>query len=170
MTSLCEQVLTRLEGKRLATAESLTGGRIGAALTAVPGASRVYAGGVVSYTDEVKHRVLGVPEEMLKSCGAVSAAVAQAMAQGAREALSADVAVSATGLAGPGGDDFGNGVGTVFIGYSDAAQTLSRRFLFTGNREQIRTQTVEAALKLILENQHPSENAGIVHRCGDPLA
>ena len=158
MMSLCEQVLTRLEGKRLATAESLTGGRIGAALTAVPGASRVYAGGVVSYTDGVKERLLVVPAEALERFGAVSAPVAQAMAQGARRQLQADVAVSVTGLAGPGGDAYGNPVGTVFIGYADEIRACAREYHFTGDREQIRTKTVEAALKLLLEYQNPGIN------------
>ena len=153
MMKLCSEVLTRLAGKRLATAESLTGGWIGAAITAVPGASAVYAGGIVSYTNEVKHRLLGVPQQVLQTCGAVSAPTAEAMARGARELLQTDVAVSVTGLAGPGGDDFGNSVGTVFIGYCDENRTVSRKYLFSGSREQIRTQTVQAALELILEYQ-----------------
>ena len=80
-TSLCCDVLKVLEGKTLATAESLTGGGIGAAITGTPGASAVYVGGVVSYTNAVKNRILGVPEEILKEHGAVSAPVAKAMAQ-----------------------------------------------------------------------------------------
>ena len=82
--SLSAKVLTALAGKRLATAESLTGGGIGQALTSVSGASAVFAGGVISYTNEVKHKVLGVPVETLNTLGPVSAPVAQAMAQGAR--------------------------------------------------------------------------------------
>ena len=108
MTSLCCDVLKALEGKTLATAESCTGGGIGAALTAVPGSSSVYVGGVISYTNEVKAGVLGVSRDLLDREGAVSAPVAQAMAKGVRELLHADVAVSVTGLAGPGGDDYGN--------------------------------------------------------------
>ena len=82
--SLSAKVLTALAGKRLATAESLTGGGIGAAITSVSGASAVFAGGIISYTNEVKHKVLGVPVEILDSCGAVSAPVAKSMAEGAR--------------------------------------------------------------------------------------
>ncbi|HIT35002.1 MAG TPA: CinA family protein [Candidatus Faecousia intestinigallinarum] len=150
MTNLACNVLKALAGKTLATAESCTGGGIGAALTAIPGASGVYVGGVISYTNAVKRRLLGVPEEMLEQCGAVSAPVAEAMAQGARKALGAEIAVSVTGLAGPGGDAFGNPVGTVFVGYADAGGSLAREFHFPGDREEVRAQAVEAALRLIL--------------------
>ena len=105
----------RERGLSLATAESCTGGLVGGALTAVPGSSDTYRGGIISYTNEVKHRLLGVPEELLSQYGAVSAPVAEAMARGAASALGADVAVSTTGLAGPGGDEFGNPVGTVYL-------------------------------------------------------
>ena len=145
------KVLQALAGKRLATAESLTGGGIGHALTGVSGASAVYAGGIISYTNEVKHRLLGVPTELLDTLGAVSQPVAQAMAQGARKALCADVAVSVTGLAGPGGDEFGHSVGTVFIGYSDERTSFAREYHFSGDREAVRNQTIEAALALVLE-------------------
>ena len=153
MMNLCFDVLKALEGKTLVTAESCTGGGIGAALTAVPGSSAVYKGGIISYCDEVKHRLLGVPRKLLETVGAVSAPVAEAMAKGARKALEADVAVSVTGLAGPDGDDFGNPVGTVFVGYADSNGVCSREFHFSGGREQIRNQTIEAALRLVLEMQ-----------------
>ena len=147
----CKETLNRLQGKRLATAESLTGGGIGAAITGVSGASRVYAGGIISYTNEVKHRLLGVPVELLEGLGAVSGPVAKAMAQGARTALQADVAVSVTGLAGPDGDEFGHPVGTVFIGYADGENSLFREYHFNGDREAVRNQTILAALELVLE-------------------
>ena len=152
MMSLCCDVISRLQGKTLVTAESLTGGGIGAALTQVSGASAVYKGGIISYTNEVKNKLLGVPVESLEQFGAVSEPVAGAMAEGARKALEADVAVSVTGLAGPGGDDYGNPVGTVFIGYSDADKTVVKPCLFSGDRESIRRQTAEEALKLILKH------------------
>ena len=148
--SLCCDVLSLLQGKTLVTAESLTGGGIGAALTAVSGSSAVYKGGIISYTNEVKHQLLGVPADTLEQFGAVSEPVARAMAEGARKVLKADVAVSVTGLAGPGGDDYGNPVGTVFIGYSDENGTVAKHCLFTGDRESIRSQTIEAALHLLL--------------------
>ncbi len=150
-TAHCSDVLTALQGKTLVTAESLTGGGIGAGLTAVSGASTVYKGGVISYTNEVKHKVLGVPEDVLEVCGAVSSQTAKAMAQGVRQLLNADVAVSVTGLAGPGGDDFGNPVGTVFIGFASEERVVVEKHLFCGTREEIREHTIEEALKLILE-------------------
>lgn len=150
MTAASE-VIARLSGKTLVTAESCTGGGIGAALTAVSGASAVYKGGIISYTNWVKCNLLHVDEGMLETLGAVSAPVAEAMAAGARNVLEADVAVSVTGLAGPGGDEYGNPVGRVYIGYSDETKILSREFTFHGDREAIRTQAIEAALKLILE-------------------
>ena len=151
MTKLSSKVLSVLAGKTLVTAESLTGGGIGSALTAVSGASAVYKGGVISYTNEVKHAVLGVPEHILETYGAVSQWTAGYMAAGVRKLLDADVAVSVTGLAGPGGDEFGNPVGTVFIGYEDQKQAVVKHCLFSGSREEIRQQTIEAALNLILE-------------------
>lgn len=153
MTTLCCEVLEALRGKTLVTAESCTGGGIGAALTAVPGSSNVYKGGIISYTNWVKHHLLGVNEALLETVGAVSAPVAEAMAKGAREALQADVAVSVTGLAGPGGDEFGNPVGTVFIGYCDERIVLSRHFCFPGDREDVRRAAAREALKLVLEQQ-----------------
>ncbi|MEE1035977.1 MAG: CinA family protein [Oscillospiraceae bacterium] len=150
MTRCCE-LLETLKGKTLVTAESCTGGGIGAALTAIPGSSEIYKGGIISYTNWVKENILGVDGGLLESRGAVSAPVARAMAEGARRVLQADIAVSVTGLAGPGGDDFGNPVGTVFIGYSDTNTMLSREFHFSGDREAVRRQTVEAAVELVLE-------------------
>ena len=151
MMTLCSDVLKVLAGKTLATAESCTGGGIGAALTAVSGASAVYKGGIISYTNWVKHHLLCVPEEMFVTFGAVSAPVAQAMARGARNALQTDVAVSVTGLAGPGGDEFGNPVGTVFIGYADRENVISREYHFEGTREDVRNCAIRESLKLILE-------------------
>ena len=151
MMTLCCKLVSALEGKTLATAESITAGGIGAAVTQVPGSSKVYAGGIISYTDAVKHRQLGVPEQLLEQLGAVSAPVAEAMAQGVRLRLGADIGLSVTGLAGPGGDSFGNPVGTVYIGCSFADRTLSRTYSNRGDRDSIRSQTIRAALELVLE-------------------
>ena len=151
MMSLCCDVLKALEGKSLVTAESCTGGGIGAALTAIAGSSSVYKGGIISYTNWVKQNLLAVPHSYLEQFGAVSAPVAEAMAVGARQTLMADVAVSITGLAGPGGDEFGNPVGTVFVGYSDERLTMSEEHHFTGDRETVRKLAVEAALRLVLK-------------------
>ena len=150
MMNLVCKVIAALAGKTLATAESCTGGGIGAALTAVPGSSAAYKGGIISYTNWVKENLLSVPGSLLETCGAVSAPVAEAMAQGARRALEADIAVSVTGLAGPGGDEFGNPVGTVFIGFADESKTISKEFHFEGDREAVRQQAKEQALLLIL--------------------
>ena len=151
MMTLCSNVLKALKGKTIATAESLTGGGIGNALTAVSGSSAVYKGGVISYCNEIKHRLLGVDLDILATLGPVSAPVAEQMASGARKSLRTDIAVSVTGLAGPGGDEFGNPQGTVYIGYADETIVFSRKFLFEGDRESVRRQTIEAALRMVLE-------------------
>lgn len=152
MMTLCSKVLSALEGRTLATAESLTGGGIGSALTAVPGASAVYKGGVISYTNAVKEKLLGVSHETLENHGAVSLETAREMADGARRLLEADAAVAVTGLAGPGGDEFGNPVGTVCIGFSSAEGSFAVKHLFSGDREAVRSQTIRAALELVLDN------------------
>ena len=152
MTKLSYDVIKVLSGKTVVTAESCTGGGIGAVLTSVPGSSAVYKGGIISYTNAVKAALLNVDQQLLDRKGAVSAEVAEAMAIGVRNALIADVAVSVTGLAGPGGDEFGNPVGTVFIGYSDAKVTLAEEYHFSGDRDAVREQAAQAALELILKN------------------
>ena len=154
MTRLCCDVLSalRAKGMTLVTAESLTGGGIGAALTAVPGASDVFKGGVISYVDQVKEEVLGVSRGVLDCCGAVSSQTAEAMAIGVRKLLKADAAVSVTGLAGPGGDEFGHEVGTVFIGFSTQTATMVEECHFEGTREEVRNLTIAAALRLILSH------------------
>ena len=152
MTTLCCDVLTALAGKTLATAESCTGGMIGAALTAIPGASKVYKGGVISYWSEIKEKLLNVSREDLENLGPVSMQVAGSMAQGARKLLKTDVAISVTGLAGPDGDEFGRSVGTVFVGFDNGAKTVVKQYRFDGDRDAVRHQAAEAALKLILEN------------------
>ena len=152
MTKLCSDVLKALAGKTLVTAESLTGGGIGAALTGVSGSSAVYKGGIISYTNWVKEHILGVSHETLDQFGAVSLQTAQEMAVGARRVLQADVAVSVTGLAGPGGDDYGNPVGTVCIGFCNAHESFAVKHHFAGSREEVRNQTIRAALELVLDN------------------
>lgn len=151
MTKLTFDVIAALNGKTLSVAESCTGGMIGALLTGVPGCSAVFKGGVISYTNEVKVEVLRVSKEILDREGAVSRPVAEAMAVGVRELTNSDCAVSVTGLAGPGGDEFGNPVGTVYIGYADEKRVLAVKHVFSGDREKVRCQAVEAALNLILK-------------------
>ena len=152
MNDLASQVIAVLRGKTLATAESCTGGGIGDTLTSVAGSSAVYKGGVISYTNQIKVRLLNVPEQVLREKGAVSKETAEAMASGARAVIMSDIAVSVTGLAGPGGDDFGNPVGTVFIGYCDSHTCCSRKYHFSGDREAVRKQSIREALSLILEH------------------
>lgn len=152
-TGLAQRVIeaARERSLTLATAESCTGGLISAALTDVPGASEVLLGGVVSYANEVKRDSLGVPEEILREHGAVSEQTACAMAAGAREALGADIAVSVTGIAGPGGAVPGKPVGTVWVGVSYADATVAKLYHFKGDRNSVRMQTVEAALCAMLD-------------------
>ena len=141
----------RAAGKTVGTAESLTGGLIAATLIDVPGSSDVVRGGIVSYSSDVKRDVLGVGRETLALCGAVSEETACAMAEGARRALACDVAVSVTGIAGPGGAEPGKPVGTVWIGRADAALTCARCCHFPGTRDEVRLLTVRAALEFALE-------------------
>ena len=151
MTKLWCDVVKALEGKTLVTAESCTGGGIGSALTSVPGSSAVYKGGVICYTNWVKEHILGVDPQLLEEFGAVSAPVAQAMAQGVRKKLEADISLSVTGLAGPGGDEYGNPVGTVFIGCDSIWGTETREYHFEGDRAYVRERAISAALELAME-------------------
>lgn len=148
-----QQVIERLTamGKTLATAESCTGGLIGEKLTSVSGASRVYRGGVISYCNEIKQRLLNVDGKLLDTLGAVSSPVAEQMAQGARNALQADYGVSVTGIAGPNSDETGRPVGLVYLGVSSEEKTLVREYRFDGTREEIRRQACLDALRLLLE-------------------
>ena len=135
----------------VSTAESLTGGMIGEAITSIPGSSAVFKGAVVSYANQVKHDVLGVDEKTLDEIGAVSQPVAMQMAERAKMMLGSDVAVSVTGLAGPDGDEFGNPVGTVWIGFSTAQETRAEIYHFSGNRDDIRLSTTYTALALVAD-------------------
>lgn len=142
----------RESGTTLGTAESCTGGLASAALTSVPGSSAVVLGGVTSYAASVKERVLGVPTEVIEAHGVVSEQVARAMAKGACHVLGCDVAVSTTGIAGPGGAEPGKPVGTVCLGVAlGDGVALSRTIHANGGREQVRTQAVRCALEMVLE-------------------
>lgn len=138
------------EGRTLATAESLTGGLLGAAITDVPGSSAVYAGGVIAYATQVKQDVLGVDSALLGERGAVDPDVAIAMAVGVRRLLGADIGVSTTGVAGPETQD-GKPVGLVFVGVATNEEARAVRLDLTGTRAAIREAAVEAALNLVLE-------------------
>jgi len=135
----------------LATAESCTGGLIAARLTNAPGASEVFLGGIVSYSNAVKHSHLHVTQEVLETHGAVSAPCARQMAEGACAQLGADLAISVTGIAGPGGATPTKPVGLVYIGVAArGAATQVVEFHFAGTRAEIRQQSVDAALTLAL--------------------
>jgi nicotinamide-nucleotide amidase len=149
--------LCRSRGLTLAAAESCTGGLVSARLTAVPGSSDVFLGGVVSYANDVKEHALGVPRELLERHGAVSAEVAKAMAEGVRERLGAEVGVSVTGVAGPGGGSEEKPVGLVFLHVTGPDGEEARRSELPGDREMIRGRATAASLHLVrrlLENRH----------------
>ena len=136
------------QGLTVATCESLTGGMICAALVDVPGASRVVRGGLITYQTDTKSLLAGVDAGLIEAHSVVSAEVARAMAAGARDALHADIAVSATGMASPG--EIGDPpAGTVFVGLASAAGVQAVELHLAGDRQAVRQQTVDAAIKLI---------------------
>lgn len=135
---------------QITCAESCTGGLVAARITDVPGASEIFPGGVVSYANEIKQRILGVSAGTLSLCGAVSAPCAAQMAEGVRNVMKADLAVSITGIAGPGGGSAVKPVGTVYFGLSLSGKTWTVLRLMKGkDRTEIRAQSVHFALRLI---------------------
>ena len=146
---LAQNVIERATAAHLTLgcAESLTGGTIAGTLTGIAGSSAVVRGGIVSYVNEVKSSVLGVDDDLLVSSGPVDPDVAEQMALGAKRALDCDIAVAVTGIAGPTGAEEGKPVGTVFMGVATPENVKSVRFVFEGDREQVRCQTVHAALE-----------------------
>jgi nicotinamide-nucleotide amidase len=153
--------LCRARGLTVATAESCTGGLVAARLTSVPGSSEVVLGGVVAYADEVKRTELDVPAELIEQHGAVSAEVAAAMARGARARLGADVAVSVTGIAGPGGGTAEKPVGLVYLHAEGPDGGLGREFSFPGDRGSIRSRSVVGALHLVRRLLTQSADEGV---------
>ena len=135
-----------LEGITVGFAESLTGGLISSSVVAIPGASAVFKGSIVSYTNEVKENVLGVSPDIISAHTEVSAECAKAMAEGAKSVLGVDLAVSVTGIAGPTGELPGKPVGTVYMGYCFRDISGALRLNFEGDRDTIRTCTVLEAL------------------------
>ena len=151
MMKLSEKLLDALQGYSLVTAESCTGGGIGAAITAISGSSTVYKGGVICYTNWIKEHILGVSPVSLNLYGPVSSQVAEQMVIGVQKLLQADAAISVTGLAGPGGDEYGNAVGMVFVGTAFQDNTTVTKYRFFGSREEVRKQAVQTALQQLLE-------------------
>ena len=141
----------RSRGLRVGVAESCTGGLVGERLTEIAGSSDVFIGGVVCYDNSLKMSLLGVPPSLIQSDGAVSEAVARAMAAGAIQRLGVDLAVSVTGIAGPGGGTEAKPVGTVWLGLAHGSEITARRSLFLGNRYDIRRRAAQAALCLLLK-------------------
>ncbi|MBO7477266.1 MAG: CinA family protein [Salinivirgaceae bacterium] len=139
-------------GTWVATAESCTGGNIAHRITLVPGSSAWFKGGVVSYTNEVKMNVLGVPQELIDTYTEVSHQAAEAMAEGARRATGADFAVSTTGIAGPTGATANDPVGTVYIGVATPDKVVSSRVVFGTDRRQNIGRFTVAALEMLLAN------------------
>jgi nicotinamide-nucleotide amidase len=155
---LAEAVLAhhRRAGTRLATAESCTGGAIAAALTDIAGSSDVFERGFVTYSNEAKAELLGVPAALITAHGAVSHEVAAAMAEGALAHSRADVAVSVTGIAGPGGGTPTKPVGLVYIGnIRRGSAPIVERHVFTGDRAAVRAASVKRALELLLASGPP---------------
>ncbi|MBD3295770.1 MAG: nicotinamide-nucleotide amidohydrolase family protein [Candidatus Omnitrophica bacterium] len=135
----------------LALAESCTGGLISHLVTSVPGSSRYFKGGVVSYSNDVKMDLLGVPGDMIQEYGAVSAPVARAMAEGVRCKLSSDIAASVTGIAGPGGGTERKPAGTAFIAFADGGDTVVRRIWVRGGRDERKSGFARAVLELVAD-------------------
>ena len=143
---LCIGQLLRQQGLTLSVAESCTGGLVSHRITDVPGSSDYYRGGVVAYSDRAKATLLGVPGRVLQEHGAVSEPVALAMAEGARERFGADLAVSTTGIAGPGGGSDEKPVGLVWVGFSDVGESTAQVFEFPLDRARHRMATAQVAL------------------------
>jgi PncC family amidohydrolase len=145
------QALCLERGLTVATAESATGGLIAKLITDVAGSSGYFLGGIVSYSNAAKIGLLGVREEELAAHGAVSAQVARSMAIGARHRVGADLAVSVTGIAGPGGGSPAKSVGLTYVAVADASGADVRRFVWTGDRAANRETAARAALELLIE-------------------
>lgn len=155
---LTSKLVSGLRAARMtvATAESCTGGLIGAAITEVSGASAVFMGGFVTYDNRLKREVLGVGAELLERHGAVSAEVARAMAEGARARAGVSLAVAVTGIAGPDGGSKEKPVGLVHLAVArEGGATVNDSHIFSGSRTDVRAQTVESAVKLLLQSLPP---------------
>jgi nicotinamide-nucleotide amidase len=152
MSASAERLSDKLRalGLMVATAESCTGGMIGAALTDLAGSSEIFERGFITYSNAAKEKMIGVPGALIREHGAVSAQVATAMARGALEQSRAELAVAVTGIAGPGGGSAEKPVGTVFIAYGNADAIHCSEHHFQGDRAAVRQQTVAAALDHLL--------------------
>ena len=150
--TIAEKLVALLKAQSLtcATAESCTGGGVGSAITAVAGSSAVFAGGVISYSNDVKRDVLGVKTETLSTVGAVSSETAAQMADGVRRLLKTDLAVSLTGIAGPDGGSAEKPVGLVWFGLATKSGVRTEKAIFRGDRARVREQAVVHALGMLM--------------------
>ena len=143
---------SRAQGKTIATAESCTGGLIGAAITATPGSSSIFYGGIIAYHNAVKIGQLGVKPETIETYGAVSQRVAEEMALGCRTRLNVDAVISVTGIAGPGGGSIEKPVGTVWIGLATHNSVSAKIYNFSDmSRNKVRDFTCLEALKTLID-------------------
>ena len=147
-----EQLVQQLtaSSKTITAAESCTGGLLGGLITSVAGASDVFHQGLITYSNEAKQRLLGVDEALLAKHGAVSEEVARAMAKGALASAQADIALSITGIAGPGGGSAEKPVGLVYIGCARGEEVVVAKNIFTGNRQSVRLQSCHKAIEMAL--------------------
>ena len=149
---MIEKLIELLKEKKLkiSTAESCTGGMLSALITGISGSSDVFSYGFITYSNDAKVKLLGVSEDALRVSGAVSEEAALEMCRGARRAACSDIAVAITGIAGPKSDNTNKPVGLVYIGLSSQAGEVCGKFLFNGSRDEIRTQSVNAAIELCI--------------------
>lgn len=148
-----EEIISKLieNNITLSTAESCTGGSLGKIITSVPGASSIYGYGFITYANEAKEKILGVPHEILELHGAVSYQTAICMAEGAKRVSGSHIAVSVTGIAGPGGGTEQKPVGLVYIALAHEGETIYKKLNLSGNREEIRAKTCYEVFNLIKE-------------------
>jgi nicotinamide-nucleotide amidase len=153
---MAEEPLARSIGKllvkkqmTLALCESCTGGMLGAMITAVPGSSRFFVGGIIAYSDTTKKKIVGVKSATLKRFGAVSAEVAKEMASGVKTRMLSDVAIAITGIAGPSGGTKEKPVGLVYVGLAMKRRVRAFRFMFKGGRQTVRKSACKQALVLL---------------------
>ncbi len=153
MNNPAAEIIDMMREKKLTlgTVESATGGLIAHLITNVPGSSDVFHGSIVSYSNEIKMKLVGVKATTLQKYGAVSAQVAEEMAAGGRKVLGVDICVADTGIAGPTGATLGKLVGLFYLGLSNRDGTFTRKHLFTGTREQNKRQAAQAALMCVRE-------------------
>ncbi len=150
---MIKKLIEKLNEKHMtiSTAESCTGGMIGACITSVSGASNVYNEGYITYSNDAKEKNLGVPHTTLETYGAVSEETAREMADGVRKKSNADIGIAVTGIAGPGGGTAEKPVGLVYIGVATKDNVETHKFIFSGDRDAVRKSTVENAIRLALD-------------------